>query len=103
MEIAGGLDVFAERARGRHAQDRKLSNEDIVAAAPDVMLACWCGKALDMDSVLARSELAGVPAIAQGRIYEVPPEIILQPGPACLTDGLDFLEAVLSMDEVRGA
>jgi hypothetical protein len=30
------------------------------------------------------------------RIYEIPAEIILQPGPACLTDGLDTLMELLA-------
>ena len=68
---------------------------DVVAAAPDLMLACWCGKALDRESVLERARVRDVPAWANDRIVELPPEIILQPGPACLTDGLDRLEAVI--------
>jgi iron complex transport system substrate-binding protein len=95
IEIAGGRDVFGDKARGRHASDRKLSEDDVVAAAPDLMLACWCGKALDRESVRKRARVRDVPAWANDRIVELPPEIILQPGPACLTDGLDRLEAVI--------
>jgi iron complex transport system substrate-binding protein len=98
IEIAGGRDVFAEKARGRHAADRTICAEDIAAAVPDVMVGCWCGKPLDRDAVLTRPGLADVPAIANGRLVEMPPEIILQPGPACLTDGLDRLVEILAED-----
>jgi iron complex transport system substrate-binding protein len=33
--------------------------------------------------------------VKSGRIYEIAPEIILQPGPASLTDGLDALVAAI--------
>lgn len=93
IQIAGGEDVFADRAVGAGAKDRFVSVEEVVARAPEVMLASWCGKALDRPAVQAR--LADVPAVAQGRIHELPPEVILQPGPACLTDGLALVESLL--------
>jgi iron complex transport system substrate-binding protein len=95
IEIAGGEDVFRDRSRGKAARDRFVSDADIVARDPEIMLAAWCGKPLDRASVLARPGLQGVTAIRAGRIHEIPAELILQPGPACLTDGLDFVERVL--------
>ena len=95
IEIAGGVDVFRDRARGPAARDRFVTVEELVQAAPDVLLASWCGKPVDMDALLGRPGMAAVPAIAQRRVHEIPPEIILQPGPACLTDGLDRIEAIL--------
>ena len=75
--------------------------DDVIEAAPEVMLASWCGKPLDRAAVLARPRSDEVPAIRAGRIHELPPEIILQPGPACLTDGLDRLETVIHGLEPR--
>ena len=92
ISIAGGTDVFADRAAGRSAEDRKVSESEVAARDPEVMFASWCGKPLDREAVYARDGLKGVSAIEKDRLFEVPPEIILQPGPACLTDGLDFLE-----------
>ena len=83
-EIAGLLGLEAS-----------VSDADIVARDPEIMLAAWCGKPLDRASVLARPGLQDVTAIREGRIHEIPAELILQPGPACLTDGLDFVERVL--------
>ena len=39
-----------------------------------------------------------VPAVAAGRIREIKSPLILQPGPAALTDGLDALVAALRVD-----
>ena len=92
IDIAGGRDVFAEKARGRGAKDRFVSVEELVSAAPDVYLASWCGKAFDRDLVDGRPGAQDIPALRSGRVHEIQPEIILQPGPACLTDGLAELE-----------
>jgi iron complex transport system substrate-binding protein len=37
-----------------------------------------------------------VPAVRNGELHEIKSPIILQPGPAALTDGLDALHAVIA-------
>ena len=95
IELAGGHNVFRDRARGKLARERFVSAEEVVAADPEVVLASWCGKAFDRAAFEARPGFANLAAVQRGRVHEVPAEIILQPGPACLTDGLDFLVRVL--------
>lgn len=90
IEIAGGENIFAEEALSAASKGRIVSVERVRACAPEVVLASWCGKAFDAASLCARLG-EDVPAMREGRVYEVPSEIILQPGPACLTDGLDAL------------
>lgn len=93
IELAGGTDVFAERARGKLARERFVDAELVRQAAPDVLIASWCGKPFEAEPT--RERLAGVPAVDSGRMHELDPSIILQPGPACLTAGLDALERLL--------
>jgi iron complex transport system substrate-binding protein len=95
IELAGGRNVFADRASGKLAKERFVSDEEILASKPDFYLASWCGKPVDFDSVRARPGYEALPFVANDRLYELDPAIILQPGPACLTDGLDALEAIL--------
>ncbi|HMI94553.1 MAG TPA: cobalamin-binding protein [Polyangiales bacterium] len=96
IEIAGGRDVFADRAHGKLAKERFATSEEVLARAPELYLASWCGKAFDRASVLARAGWDALPAVRSGELHELDPAIILQPGPACLTDGLDALEAIIS-------
>lgn len=98
IEIAGGQNVFAERSRGRGARDRFVTTQEIVAADPQVYLASWCGKPFDREAALSRPGLDQVDAVRAGRVHEVPAEIILQPGPACLTDGLARLVELIHPD-----
>lgn len=96
IELAGGVDVFRDRSFGEGAAARKVAVEDVQRALPDVLLASWCGKPFDAEKTRARPGMERVPAVANGRMHEIPPEIILQPGPASLTDGLRYLERVLA-------
>lgn len=91
VEIAGGADVFPERAKQASAKDRIVSPGDVIAAAPDIIIGSWCGKKFSPAKVKARPGFADVPAVQNDRLYEIKSAIILQPGPACLTDGLDAL------------
>ncbi|MCG6122119.1 MAG: cobalamin-binding protein [Microvirga sp.] len=95
IEIAGGRDVFADLRSCKAARDRIISPEAVVAAAPDIILASWCGKKVAPGRIAARSGWDSIPAVRAGRIVEIKSPLILQPGPAALTDGLDAIVAAL--------
>lgn len=96
IAVAGGIDVFADKARGKAARDRFLAAEEVVAAAPDIIIGSWCGKMFKPDQVIARPGFAAIPAVRDGRLHEINSTLILQPGPAALTDGLDALRAIIA-------
>ncbi len=56
----------------------------------------WCGKKFRPENVAARAGWGDVPAVRAGHLYEVKSSIILQPGPAALTDGLAELHRRLA-------
>lgn len=91
IEIAGGVDVFSELRSHKAAQERIVSAEAVIAARPDVILASWCGKKVRPERIAARSGWDVIPAVANRRIHEIKSSVILQPGPAALTDGLDAM------------
>ncbi len=95
IELAGGRNVFSDRASGKLAKERFVSLDEVVSADPEVVFGSWCGKAFDRSAFEARPGFAGLSAVRAGCVHEVPSEIILQPGPACLTDGVDFLARLL--------
>ncbi|MCE2509366.1 MAG: cobalamin-binding protein [Alphaproteobacteria bacterium] len=96
IAIAGGEDVFAERAAGKSAKDRFVTAEEVVARAPDIVIGSWCGKRFVPDRVKARPGFDRVPAVRAGELHEIKSAIILQPGPAALTDGLAALQAIIA-------
>lgn len=103
IDVAGGENVFAARSLGSKAEERVVTTEEICRAAPEVMLASWCGKPVAWDEVRARSGFDTLPAIRNERLHEIPAATILQPGPGALTDGLDQLIAVLEPVAHAGA
>jgi iron complex transport system substrate-binding protein len=96
ITIAGGDDVFPQRAASGLAKDRIVADvQEIVRAAPDIIIGSWCGKKFRPEQVAARTGFADVPAVRDGELHEVKSPLILQPGPAALTDGLDALHAII--------
>ena len=94
VAIAGGEDV-PDLARRQAARDRIVTPEAVIAAAPDLILASWCGKRVRPERIAARPGFAAIPAVRTGSIVEIKSPLILQPGPAALTDGLDAIVAAL--------
>jgi iron complex transport system substrate-binding protein len=95
IEIAGGIDIFADcRDRGA-AKDRIVTAEEIVEGEPNLIIGSWCGKKFRPERVVARPGFAEIPAVRDQDIYEIKSSLILQPGPAALTDGLAELERII--------
>ena len=73
-----------------------MSPTQVIAAAPDIIVGSWCGKKFVPAKVAARPGFAAVPAVRDGLLREIKSPLILQPGPAALTDGLDALAAIIA-------
>jgi iron complex transport system substrate-binding protein len=95
IEIAGGEDILPSLRFQRAAKDRIILPDVVRAAAPDIILATWCGKKVVPDRIRGRPGWGAIPAVRNDRIVEIKSPLILQPGPAALTDGLDAILAAL--------
>ncbi len=100
VEIAGGSDVFPELAEQSLGKDRIIADPgEVIRRSPDVILGSWCGKKFRPERVAERPGWETIPAVANGDVHEVKSAIILQPGPAALTDGIDRIASLI--DEWR--
>ena len=95
IEIAGGEDALPDLRLQKAAKDRIILPDVVRDAAPDVILASWCGKKVVPDKIRKRPGWSAIPAVCNDRIVEIKSPLILQPGPAALTDGLDAIVAAL--------
>ena len=95
IEIAGGIDIFADRSAGKSAMERIVTAEEIIARRPDIIIGSWCGKKFRPEKLAARPGFEQIPAVRNRALYEIKSPIILQPGPAALTDGLRALQAII--------
>ena len=93
--MAGGDEIFPESSPGRSAKERIATPEQVVERRPDIIIGSWCGKRFVAAKVRERPGFASIPAVARGELLEIKSTIILQPGPAALTDGLDALQAII--------
>jgi iron complex transport system substrate-binding protein len=95
--IAGGDDIFPERAQASLGRDRIVADaREVTRAAPDIVIGSWCGKKFQPGSVRARPGWDAIPAVRDGELHEIKSPLILQPGPAALTDGLEALQRIIS-------
>ncbi len=97
ITVAGGDDVFPERAVMSLGRDRVLADVlEPARRAPDLILGSWCGKKFRPEKVAVREGWGDVPAVRHGRLHEIKSCDILQPGPAALTDGLEQMHALFA-------
>ena len=97
VELAGGEDCFPEYRSASLAKDRIIADPDeVVRRAPDVIIGSWCGRKFRPERVAAREGWGKIPAVARGHVHEVKSALILQPGPAALTDGVKAIQRIIS-------
>jgi iron complex transport system substrate-binding protein len=97
VSIAGGDDCFPELASEPLGKNRIVSDPlEVVRRQPDIIIGSWCGKKFRANTVAARPGWNGIPAVVHNEIHEVKSSLILQPGPAALTDGLAELRRIIS-------
>jgi iron complex transport system substrate-binding protein len=97
IELAGGEDCFPELARQPLGRNRIVADSlEVPRRAPDIVLGSWCGKKFRPQALAARPGWSGIPAVRSGFVREIKSALILQPGPAALTDGVRAIESVIS-------
>lgn len=96
IELAGGRDTFADNAKEALGKDRIIADPmEVVRRSPDIIIGSWCGKKFRPEKVAAREGWGNLPAVRGSQIFEIKSALILQPGPAALTDGLDELRRII--------
>jgi iron complex transport system substrate-binding protein len=96
VEIAGGRDCFADYAQHSLGKDRIIADPDeVIRRAPDIILGSWCGKKFRPENVRARPGWQNIPAVRDSQLHEIKSPLILQPGPAALTDGVAQIHRIV--------
>lgn len=94
--IAGGDDCFPELSLQALGRQRIIANAaEVPRRAPDIIFGSWCGKKFQPEEVAARPGWSAIPAVRSGFVREIKSPIILQPGPAALTDGLHAVQQII--------
>ncbi|MBS1160471.1 MAG: cobalamin-binding protein [Proteobacteria bacterium] len=99
IAIAGGADIFPERAGSPLARDRILADPlEVVRRDPEVIIGSWCGKHFRPEHIRARPGWSGISAVRNDRLHEIKSAIILTPGPVAISQGLPLLLGIFSAD-----
>lgn len=94
IEICGGELCFPELAKESLGKDRILDPKLVIEKNPDIIIGSWCGKKFKPEKVKIRSGWDQIKAVQTNQLYEIKSEIILQPGPAALTDGIKEIQKI---------
>ncbi len=84
VEVAGGRDIFPELRDEPLAAGRVVPADEVARRDPDIVLASWCGKKVDVEAIRSRPGWERVSAVRAGRIYEIDGADILSPGPSVM-------------------
>ncbi len=92
IEMAGGRDCFPELTSEAMARNRILADAGaVIERNPDIIIGSWCGKKFRPERVVNRPGWHRINAVRNNQLHEIKSPLILQPGPAALTDGLDAI------------
>ena len=94
IEIAGGQDVFPELRERKDASGRVVDPAEVVRRDPEIIVASWCGKPVDLDAIRGRPGWQGIAAVRTGRVHALPSGDVLSPGPSVVR-GLRALHDVV--------
>lgn len=86
LYVAGGVNIFADKNGYFIASD-----EAIIDRQPEVIIVPYngMGGGLDIKStILSNKDLSDIPAVKNGRVYEVDDDLVSRPGPR-ITEGLE--------------
>ena len=96
VDCAGGEDCFPEKAREPLAKNRIIEDSlEVVRRSPDIIIGSWCGRKFRPEKVEAREGWSEIPAVRTGELHEIKSPLILQPGPAALTDGVEAIQRIV--------
>ncbi|MBN2175281.1 MAG: cobalamin-binding protein [Bacteroidales bacterium] len=96
IETAGGIDCFPEHKNKPLAKDRIVKDpKEVIKRNPDIIIGSWCGRKFRPDRVRKREGWDQIKAVQNNRLYEIDSSIILQPGPAALTEGISELKRII--------
>jgi iron complex transport system substrate-binding protein len=96
LELAGADDVCRETRAEQGARGRVMPPEEVARRDPELVVASWCGKRAVRARIAGRAGWERVRAVVDDQLYEVKSSLILQPGPAALTDGVRELAAIVA-------
>jgi iron complex transport system substrate-binding protein len=94
IELAGGRDIFSDLRDMPSAKERVVDPGEVVRRDPQIILASWCGKPVDVEAIARRPGWERVSAVKRGRIHEVDGADILSPGPSVLV-GLRLIHEII--------
>lgn len=96
IELAGGIDIYKQHQNASLAKDRIIGNmNDVADKNPDIIIASWCGKKFKKEKLVGRKDWDKINAVRNDFIFEIKSSLILQPGPAAVSEGIREIAKII--------
>lgn len=92
IQKLGGEDIFPDLAEGKTAAQRKFDPAELIRRNPEVIVASWCGKKVQVGKIVSRPGWDKIEAVKKNQIYEIKSADILQPGLSLLHGARQMFE-----------
>ena len=84
IEAAGGNEIFPELRSKGSAKDRIVDLGEVAARNPEIIVASWCGKKVDIERIRSRPGWERVAAVQENHVYAIDSADLLAPGPSVM-------------------
>jgi iron complex transport system substrate-binding protein len=74
--------VFPELRERHDARSRVVDPGEVARRNPEIVVASWCGKPVDLEAIRSRPGWRDMAAFRSGRVYALPSDDFLSPGPS---------------------
>lgn len=102
IALSGGIDIFDELGQESLAKNRIIADkQEVVRRNPDIIIASWCGKKFKKERLVQRENWDRINAVENDFVFEIKSEIILQPGPAAVTEGVQQIADIIGKWHAR--
>ncbi len=82
IELAGGVDIFPELRDTVKGRDRTVDPSEVLARDPEIIVASWCGRKVELESIYKREGWDKISAVKSRRVYWMRSKSILEAGPS---------------------
>jgi iron complex transport system substrate-binding protein len=97
----GGQDIFRQKSGGKVASERTVQPEEVIRANPEIIIASWCGKKVQVEKIRNRPGWEKIEAVKRNQIYEIKSPDILAPGLSLIHGARRMAEIFKSVDDSR--
>ncbi|MSQ15620.1 MAG: cobalamin-binding protein [Dehalococcoidia bacterium] len=103
IELAGGVDIFPELRNVVKGRDRAVEPSEVLTRDPEIVVASWCGRKVDLQSIYKREGWEDISAVRNKQVYWLKSKDILEAGPSLVAGVRELHRIIAEVSDKRPA